>query len=420
VWSATNATKVTIDNGIGSVPTSGSLQVTVNSSSTFTATATGQGGSVQQQAAVTVTPLPAIAVTVCPSSAQSCDGGTSTTVRSGSAAVLSWQASNATSVKIDQVSDQQFETEDSYTTPDLSQTTTYTVTAIGAGGTASVQATVNVTSTVPEHKYVALLVEENHSYSQVIGNSAMPYLNELAQKGAVATEYYANTHGSLRDYFELTAGQFLVSGGDYDGSVTADNLAAHLIAGGKTWKSYAEALPSPGYTGYNVYPYEKDHNPFAYFTDIANDPTQAANLVPFSQLSTDLQSDNLPRFIYIAPDAQHDAHDCPSSASCSDLDQLAAADQWLKANLQPLLRNDDFRDNGLLLITFDEGNTGDNQNGGGHVILVVVGSKVRFGYRSDQFYQHRNTLRTICEALDVKLCPGDAKDASSMLDLFVP
>jgi phosphatidylinositol-3-phosphatase len=334
--------------------------------------------------------------------------------------VLSWQASNATSVKIDQVSDQQFETEDSYTTPDLSQTTTYTVTAIGAGGTASVQATVNVTSTVPEHKYVALLVEENHSYSQVIGNSAMPYLNELAQKGAVATEYYANTHGSLRDYFELTAGQFLVSGGDYDGSVTADNLAAHLIAGGKTWKSYAEALPAPGYTGYNVYPYEKDHNPFAYFTDIANDPTQAANLVPFSQLSTDLQNDNLPRFIYIAPDAQHDAHDCPSSASCSDLDQLAAADQWLKANLQPLLQNDDFRDNGLLLITFDEGNTGDNQNGGGHVILLVVGPKVRAGYRSDQFYQHRNTLRTICEALDVKHCPGDAKDASSMQDLFVP
>ena len=408
-----------IDNGIGSVPTSGSLQVTVNSSSIFTATATGQRGSVQQQAAVTVIPLPAIAVTVCPSSAQSCDGGTSATIRSGSTAVLSWQASNATSVKIDQVSDQQFETQDSYTTPDLSQTTTYTVTVIGAGGTASVQATVNVTSTVPEHKYVALLVEENHSYSQVIGNSAMPYLNELAQKGAVATEYYANTHGSLRDYFELTAGQFLVSGGDYDGSVTADNLATHLIAVGKTWKSYAEALPSAGYTGYNVYPYEKDHNPFAYFTDIANDSTQAANLVPFSQLSTDLQNDSLPRFIYIAPDAQHDAHDCPSSASCSDQDKLAA-DHWLKANLQPLLQNDDFKNNGLLLITFDEGNTGDNQNGGGHVILVAVGPKVRPGYRSDQFYQHQNTLRTICEALDVKRCPGDAKDASSMLDLFVP
>ena len=224
----------------------------------------------------------------------------------------------------------------------------------------------------------------------------------------------------MRDYFELTAGQFLVSGGDFDGSVTADNIAAHLSSAGETWKSYAESLPNVGYTGYNVYPYEKDHNPFAYFTSIANDPAQAANLVPFNQLSADLNNDTLPNLIYIAPDAQHDAHDCPASASCTDQDKLAAADQWLKANLQPLLDNDDFRENGLLLITFDESVTGDNENGGGHVVLVAVGAKVRTGYRSHEFYQHQNTLHTMCEALGLHHCPGDAEGAGNMLDLFVP
>jgi acid phosphatase len=349
-----------------------------------------------------------------------CNGGTTTLIRSGTSAVLSWQATNATSVSVQQVPNQQFAVADSYTTPALSESTIYNVTASGPGGTTSAQATVTVTSEVPEHRHVALIVEENLSYNEVIGNPDMPYLNKLAENGAVATEYFANTHGSLRDYFELTAGQFLVSGGDFNGSVTADNIAAHVINAGKTWKSYAEALPYAGYTGYNVYPYEKDHNPFAYFTDIAGDPAQAANLVPFGQLSADLQQGNLPNLIYIAPDAQHDAHDCPTSASCTDEDKLAVADQWLKTNVEPLIESDAFKQSGLLLITFDESVDGDNENGGGHVVLVAYGPKVRSGYRSHKFYQHQNTLKSLCEALDLRHCPGDADNARSMLDLFVP
>jgi hypothetical protein len=33
---------------------------------------------------------------------------------------------------------------------------------------------------VPQFGHVVLVVEENHSYSSVIGSSAMPYLNSLA------------------------------------------------------------------------------------------------------------------------------------------------------------------------------------------------------------------------------------------------
>jgi K+-transporting ATPase c subunit len=37
--------------------------------------------------------------------------------------------------------------------------------------------------------HVFLLVEENHSYSNVIGSSAMPYLNGLAEQYGLATNY---------------------------------------------------------------------------------------------------------------------------------------------------------------------------------------------------------------------------------------
>jgi hypothetical protein len=47
---------------------------------------------------------------------------------------------------------------------------------------------------------VVLLVEENHSYSQVIGNSAMPNFNSLAAQYGLATEYFAVAHPSIPNY----------------------------------------------------------------------------------------------------------------------------------------------------------------------------------------------------------------------------
>ncbi|HVN03202.1 MAG TPA: peptidoglycan-associated lipoprotein Pal [Bryobacteraceae bacterium] len=52
-WTVTNATTVSIDNGIGSVPVSASRRVFPSDSTTYTLTATGPGGT--QSASVTVT-----------------------------------------------------------------------------------------------------------------------------------------------------------------------------------------------------------------------------------------------------------------------------------------------------------------------------------------------------------------------------
>src|SRR5581483_7193327 len=134
---------------------------------------------------------------------------------------------------------------------------------------------------------VLLVVEENHSYSDVIGNSSMPYLNGLASQYALATQYYADAHPSIPNYFMLTTGLPESLDDAFAGTVTDDNLVRELVKAGKTWRSYAESLPSPAYVGGDVYPYWKHHNPFAYFSDVIG-TSQAANIVPFSQFSSDL------------------------------------------------------------------------------------------------------------------------------------
>jgi peptidoglycan-associated lipoprotein len=59
-WQTTNATDVTIDNGIGTVQPNGSQQVTPAESTTYTLTAKGEGGTQTATARVTVnTPPPA-------------------------------------------------------------------------------------------------------------------------------------------------------------------------------------------------------------------------------------------------------------------------------------------------------------------------------------------------------------------------
>src|SRR3954466_1402006 len=116
---------------------------------------------------------------------------------------------------------------------------------------------------VPASSHVFLVVEENHSYSSVVGNSAMPYLNSLANKYGLATQYYANTHPSIGNYFMMTTGQIITNNDGYSQVVSVDNIVRHLLSAGKTWKSYAESLPSVGYTGGDSGNYTKHHNPFA-------------------------------------------------------------------------------------------------------------------------------------------------------------
>jgi acid phosphatase len=271
----------------------------------------------------------------------------------------------------------------------------------------------------PQVSHVVVVVEENHSFSETIGNSAMPYFNSLTPQGGLATQYFANIHNSLPNYFELTVGATVATDDSFTGTITQDNVVRELVAAGKTWKCYAESLPSTGYTGVSVEPYVKDHDPFAYFSDVLNDSVQASNIVPFTQFANDLANDQLPDYAFIVPNQQHNAHDCPPGMSgCTDDTKLASADTWLHTNIDSLVQNVPFQQDGILIILFDESDIIDTQHGGGQVPFLVLGAKVKAGYQSTTLYQHQSTLRLTLEALGVKTWPGDAASAPQMAEFF--
>jgi acid phosphatase len=260
--------------------------------------------------------------------------------------------------------------------------------------------------------HVFIVMEENHSYSEVIGNPDMPYLNSLAQTYSSWPAYYADTHPSIGNYFMLTTGQIITNDDGYTDTVYVDNVVRELLAAGKTWKEYSESLPYQGYDGGDAGYYSQHHNPLSYMSDVRNDPQQLQNLVPFTQLATDIANHALPNYGFIVPNVLDDAHD----------GTLAMADAWLQTNIAPLLASPDFNapGGGLLIIVFDESNANDDQFGGGQVAWVAVGPDVRkaFPPRGAQIpkivFQHESTCRFMLKLAGVSVFPAACGTAPDM------
>jgi hypothetical protein len=296
-------------------------------------------------------------------------------------------------------------------------------------------------------EHVFVVVEENENYEEVIGNTKdLPYLNTLAAKYGLATNYFANTHPSLNNYFYLTAGRSGTRspwvGGMADlfpGEVAGDNIASILSANGKTWKAYAEGIPGAGYVGGDRYPYVKRHNPFAYFENVrqgkvaSGQALPAASIVPFESFAGDLQHDSLPDYSFIVPNLYDDGHNDPVTrrgAACGDHRALQNIDTWLKTNMEPLIQSDTFKRGGLLVIVFDEGcESGPKADwrydpnrrdikGGGHIPALIISSRTPAGTTRDGLYHHESILRLSLRALGVEHFPSGAKAAPDMDGFF--
>lgn len=325
------------------------------------------------------------------------------TAQSGAAANVNWSANggsiNATGV---------------FTAP--ASTGTVTVSATNAQNSSengSVSLTIQLKT--PASKHVVVVMEENQDYTTVVGNTVgWPNLNALMAKGAYATNYYADVHPSIGNYFMLTTGQIVTTD---DSSVTVfdvDNIARRMLAAGISFKVYAEDI-TQGYLGGNVAGYVIRHNPFAMLSDVAGSSTVANQVIcPFSQFAVDLASGTLPEFSFIVPNIYDDAH----SASQQQ------ADSWLQTNVVgPLAGKPAFQagGDGVLTVVFDEGLDTDTANGGGHVAPVFWGPLAAAGYvqKSPTLYQHENMLRTWMDLLSLPNPPGKAANATPMAEFFV-
>jgi len=181
-------------------------------------------------------------------------------------------------------------------------------------------------------------------------------------------------------------------------SFSGDTITTALRNASKSWKVYAESLPQSGYLGGDQYLYIRHHSPFSYFKDVQTDSRRVDEVVPFSQLASDVAND----YFFVIPNNLHNGHDCPSGGSaCPLADRVGAMDNWMQANL-----------NGLI-ITFDE-SADDNSLGGGRIATVVVGERVKKGFQSGVTYQFPSLLRFCLHSLGVSSFLGAAANAPDM------
>jgi hypothetical protein len=247
---------------------------------------------------------------------------------------------------------------------------------------------------VPAFDRVVMIVFENKEATSVLGNRAAPTFNSYARRYAKLTRYYGVTHPSLPNYLALVSGSTQGITTNCTGCVVdAQNLADTIEASGRTWKTYAEGLPAPGFLGASKGRYAKKHNPFAYFRDIADDPGRRTRLVPLASLAADLRAGALPSFSLVVPDLCHSMHDC----------SVSVGDAWLRSQAAKFLK----LPKTVVFVVFDEGAT--SIGGGGHTVALALGTAVRSGSRFTRVTSHYGILRTIEQAWGLPLLGHSAR-----------
>jgi phosphatidylinositol-3-phosphatase len=272
-----------------------------------------------------------------------------------------------------------------------------TATSVGvwAATTSAAQA-----AALPTPDHVVVVVMENHAYSQIIGSSSAPYLNNtLKAGGAVLTQSFGLTHPSEPNYYMLFSGS---NQGRTDdscvsvGSIGAPNLASELIAAGQTWKSYNETLPSQGSTTCSSGKYAQKHNPWFGFSNV---PTNTA--MTFAQFPTDYTT--LPKVSFVIPNLCSDMHDC----------SVSTGDNWIKNNLGAYATWAQTH-NSILAVTFDE----DNSLSGNRIPTLFYGQHVTPGSSSSTTYNHYNVLRTVEDLAGLTTHAGNAASASDITGIW--
>src|SRR5215813_13786392 len=122
--------------------------------------------------------------------------------------------------------------------------------------------------TPPDH--IVIVIEENHSFSEIIGSSSAPYINSLAQQGALFTNSFAIEHPSEPNYLDLFSGanQGVTNDNCPVGPFSVANLGSLLIGAGKTFTGFSEGLPSAGSTACASGAYVRKHNPWVNFSNV--------------------------------------------------------------------------------------------------------------------------------------------------------
>ncbi len=200
--------------------------------------------------------------------------------------------------------------------------------------------------------HVVWIFMENKSLSTIIGNPDASFMNSLAARCGLATNYRAVTHPSLPNYIAATSGLAIPALQPFLGDCLpggACTVAGRGMFGLVPWAAYAESMPQPCYKK-NSGTYVPRHNPAVYFTGLSD---CALHDVAYDQFPADLAADRLGAFTFIVPNKCSDMHDCP----------VATGNAWLATEVSRIVSSAPYTSGDLaLFITFDEGEGARGEN----------------------------------------------------------
>lgn len=230
---------------------------------------------------------------------------------------------------------------------------------------------------------IVVVIEENHSYSQVIGSIEAPYINLLASEGALFTNIHALTHPSQPNYLQFFSGSnqgVLDNTAPAPGSpFTTPNLGAAVFGAGRSFTGYCEDLPEEGSTVTAHLNYVRKHNPWVNWQGLGVNQVPPSVNQPFAAFPSDYSQ--LPDLAIVVPNQQNNMHD----------GTISMADQWILKHIIPYAEWA-MTHNSLLIITWDE----DESASRNRIPTIFFGPMVRAGV-VDSTYTLHNLQRTLAE-----------------------
>ena len=226
-----------------------------------------------------------------------------------------------------------------------------------------------VPSTPLPMSHVVIVMMENESYRQVVGNANAPYETALASQCGSASAMFGVTHASAANYLAVSAGEYPAASPTGCGSVRkcrdgSSNLYHQLDTAGLSWRAYAESMPGPC-GQHTAGKYKIGHNPALFYTDISaaqcrSNDLPVADLTARTGVFGDALSDrSLPSLSWVTPNLLDDGE-----GPGSDSDQEKAADTWLRSFMSMVSQSASYQaGNTLLLIAYDEGTGSDSKVG---------------------------------------------------------
>lgn len=283
---------------------------------------------------------------------------------------------------------------------------------------------------LPPIGHVFVIVEENHDWSEIYNNSEAPFINKtLLPAGSFARNYHnvpANLpelHPSEPNYIFLESGMIAFPDHTFvsdnppspvNSTLSHNHLSYLLERNNFTWKSYQENIPGTNCPIANAGNYVPKHNPMVFFQDVSGNPPAADNTYcqshvrPLSELSRDLAAGQVANYVFIAPNLDNDMHN----------GSIKQADNWL-AQIVPLITNSPtFKKDGVLFITWDEGQEDDDKNN--PIGMIVLSPFARQNYSNTISYSHASLVKTVEEIFKISPFTGLAGDpkTADLSDFF--